>query len=53
MSCDVMLCDVMCMQEGQFIQLTEVFDMFVFDFGNAAVEQQVEIYLFILGRALR
>eukprot|EP00316_Scyphosphaera_apsteinii_P022876 CAMPEP_0119341952 /NCGR_PEP_ID=MMETSP1333-20130426/103705_1 /TAXON_ID=418940 /ORGANISM="Scyphosphaera apsteinii, Strain RCC1455" /LENGTH=1126 /DNA_ID=CAMNT_0007354061 /DNA_START=48 /DNA_END=3428 /DNA_ORIENTATION=+ len=30
------------LQEGEYIQLTEVFDMFVFDFGSSAVEQQIE-----------
>merc|ERR1712087_646885 len=30
------------MGEEDYIQLTEVFDMFVFDFGSSAVEQQIE-----------
>ncbi len=30
------------LNDGDFVQMSEVFDMFVFDFAHAAVEQQVE-----------
>ena len=36
--------------EGEYTQLTEVFDMFVFDFGSAAVEQQVEHLEVVISR---
>jgi len=38
------------LREGEYTQLTEVFDIFVFDFASAAVEQQVENLEVIISR---
>merc|ERR1711972_1211887 len=38
------------LEEGDYVQLTEVFDMFLFDFSMSAVEQQVEHLEVVISR---